>query len=670
MMRLKLFPLLLIALFALLNVQGIAQRGTLTGTITDAETGDFLVNATILLESTSRGVVSDLDGNFILPNIPAGTYTVIVRYINYGTKNITDVRITEGQILRLDVALSPTVSQLNELTITASAVLNNESAMLRHRQRSIGFTDAISAENISRSGSGDAAAAMKKVTGATVVGGKYVYVRGMGDRYTNTQLNGMELPTSDPDRKSFQLDLFPSHLLDNIVTLKTFTPDKPGNFSGGLVDISTVGIPDGFYINLSMKQGFNTRASFQDILLGESGDRDWLGLDTGYRAEPQQVKNRATNEFPSATQARFNPAIASELDEIANAFNVNFLPSYRRAGLDQSYSFGLGNRIDLSPRVQFGFSANYSYSMGHRFHNDGRNSRFELLGLYDESELLSPSINLTDIKGSQSVDWGFLGSAGLIIGSFNKINFSYLRTQSGENTGRYLFGYWEQFNSEDTEYRSRVNQFVERDLESYQLSGNHTFSFLNNARIDWNSAIQRNGQEQPDLRIMASEARFIRDPLTQAITDTLLGNPNSQFPRPARFFRKLNEDKISGTLDLTVPVRVGSTTIKFKTGGLYEFTSRSFRERRYEYQQGRNFSLTQFKSEDDYLRTLGIRGFDSANRAEIGNFVVSATTNRSNYDAEQRIVGAIYHGRNRCYAIPETLRRGAIRRYLPGIGKP
>ena len=108
---------------------------------------------------------------------------------------------------------------------------------------------------MSRSGSGDAAAAMTKVTGATVVGGKYVFVRGLGDRYSNTQLNGIELPTSDPDKKSFQLDLFPSYLLENIITHKTFTPDKPGNFSGGLVDVTTRGIPDAFFFTISAKQG-------------------------------------------------------------------------------------------------------------------------------------------------------------------------------------------------------------------------------------------------------------------------------------------------------------------------------------------------------------------------------------------------------------------------------
>ena len=627
-------------LVLLIIVAGIsevnAQKGKINGTVIDNSSGEPLISATVSITGTTRGVVTDLDGKYNLENIDAGLYSITVSYITYTLKTITDVRVTSGETTVLNIALDPEVNELSEVVVSAESILNNDAALLRYRQKSIAFTDALSAESISRSGGSDAASAMKKVTGATVVGGKYVYVRGLGDRYSTTQLNGLELPTSDPDKKAFQLDLFPSHLLENIITLKTFTADKPGNFSGGLVDISTKGIPDDLYVTLSFKQGFNTQSSFTDILMGEKSDTDWFGMDSGYRHEPGSVASRNTSDFPSETKARFDSEVAQDLDLIAKSFNSPFLPDYVSVGLNQSYSFGLGNRHYLNDKIQLGYSANYSYSMNNSSYTNGRNSRFELLGKYEESEVLSPSLDLNDIKGSQAVDWGFLGSFGLIIGSFNKINFNYLKTQSGENTGRYLTGYWEQFNSDDIEYRSRVNQYIERDLQSFQLSGDHSFSILKDMRLDWNSAIQTNGQEQPDLRFIASEARMIRDN-NGVIVDTLLGNPNSQFPRPARFFRDLNENKYSGTVDLTIPLNFGSRTLKFKTGGLYEYTERDFRERRYEYQQGRGFNLTQFGSESEYLNSVGVIGYDNRDRAQIGNYIVSATTDRSSYDASQTI---------------------------------
>ena len=619
---------------------GDTERGRITGTVVDGSTGQPLIGATVVLTGTTSGVSTNLDGEFTLPRLTPGMYSITISYVSYKTLIINEIEVGVNDMVRLDIVLKENGTELTELVISAGRVQNTDASMLRHRQKSIAFTDAISAESISRSGGGDAAAAMKKVTGATVVGGKYVYVRGLGDRYSNTQLNGLELPTSNPDKKAFQLDLFPSHLLDNIVTLKTFTPDKPGNFSGGLVDVTTKGIPDRVYVTLSLKNGYNTVSSMNNILLGDKGDLDWFGMDNGKRREPSILLNRPTNSYPSATRARLDPEAAADLDELSNAFNTSFLPEFREVGLNQSYSLGIGNRHDITDKIKLGYAANYSYSLSNSSYTNGRNSRFELLGQYEESEILNRTLDLNDTRGSQSVDWGLLGSFGLIIGPYNKLNYSYLRTQSGENTGRYLSGYWEQFNSEDIEFRSRVNQYIERDLATHQLSGSHSFSFLNNTKLDWNTGIQSNGQEQPDFRVIASEARFLRD-ATGAITDTLLGNPNSQFPRPARFFRDLNETKKTATLDLTIPIKLGSRNLTYKMGALYENTERDFRERRYDYQQGRNFSLTQFKSEAEYLNSLGVLGYDNANRAVIGNYVISATSDRSSYDALQD-VSAVY----------------------------
>src|SRR5690606_31622916 len=124
-------------------------------------------------------------------------------------------------------------------------------------------------EAISRGGSSDAADAMERVTGASVQGGKYVFVRGLGDRYANTQLNSAELPTADPDRRAVQFDLFPSNFIENIVTLKTFTPDQPGNFSGGLVDITTRSFPDAFDVSVSASTGFTTLTAPGRAVLGD-----------------------------------------------------------------------------------------------------------------------------------------------------------------------------------------------------------------------------------------------------------------------------------------------------------------------------------------------------------------------------------------------------------------
>lgn len=637
-----------IALF-LVGVFSSALRaqntGTVTGIVVDAETGETLVGVNVVLDGTIKGTATDIDGRYTIRNIEPGTYTLVVSYLSFSTQKITEVVVGEGSTVTLDVALLPETELLEEIVVTADVVLNNEAGLLRQRQKAISFSDAISAEHISNSGSGDAAGAMAKVTGASIVDGKYVYVRGLGDRYTSTQLNGLELPTSDPDKKSFQLDLLPANLLDNIVTLKTFTPDKPGNFSGGLVDVSTKSIPEHFFVNISVKQGYNTSVSFNDILLGEKSKTDWLGFDSGYRSIPDLVNSIPADEIPNAVEVRNNPGKADTLNALIHSFNSTFLPGTSTAGINQSYSIGFGNRHDLGNRTQLGYSLNYSYGMNYSGYSEGNYGRFELLGQFEESSELSPNMNLEDQQGTQTVDWGVLGTVGLIMGSSGKLNFNYLRTQSGENSGRYLHGYWEQLNqpAEIKELRSFVNQYKQRDLASYQLTGKHNLSGLGNIQIDWNTGYQINGQEQPDTRIVSMDARFLFDEETGALENTLISNGTSQHPRPSRFYRDLEETKWTGTLDVTVPIELPAQTVKLKIGGLYETTDRSFTEKRFEYDQrsaqiSTSFYVPQdFDSEEGYLNQLGILGYAENGRPQIGHYLKIATTDRSAYDANQDI---------------------------------
>ena len=218
------------------------DTGSIAGVVIDGDFGDSLIGANVVLEGTLLGTSTDLEGRYRIDDIPVGVYTFKYSYIGFQTTYVADVEILNGKTAKIDVTLASESFELQgEVVVEARAIRNNESVLLKDRQKADGVSDAISAEAISRSGSGDAAAAMSKVTGASVVGGKYVYIRGLGDRYTNTTLNGSNLPSADPDRKAFQLDLFPTALLDNIVTLKTFTPDRPGDFSGGLVDVEEMG---------------------------------------------------------------------------------------------------------------------------------------------------------------------------------------------------------------------------------------------------------------------------------------------------------------------------------------------------------------------------------------------------------------------------------------------
>ena len=243
------------------------KEGKISGRMIDAETGEALIGVTVMLEGTKLGAVTDLDGNFTIKRVPVGTYTLVASSVGYTATKVTAVEVTEGEIERVDLALKPQVVQTEGIEVIARVEKNNEASLLKLRQKSNSVSDAISAEQITRSGSSDAAAAMTRVTGASVVGGKYVYVRGLGDRYANTRINGALAPSPDPDKQAVPMDMIPTAMLDNIVVEKTFTPDKPGNFSGGSVDMTTKDMPEGRLLSFNTSASYNTQTTFEENAL-------------------------------------------------------------------------------------------------------------------------------------------------------------------------------------------------------------------------------------------------------------------------------------------------------------------------------------------------------------------------------------------------------------------
>ena len=283
------------------------ESGSIFGKIVDSMTGEDLIGANLFLEGTTIGAASDLEGNYRITNIPSGIYTLSASMVGYTKLTVAELEIKSGESKKLDISLTSEAIETEEVVVTARMILNNEASLLKNRQKSNSISDAISSELISRSGSSNAGDAMTKVTGASVVDGKYVFVRGLGDRYSSMHLNGTELPSADPDKKAFNMDLFPTGVLDNIVTIKSFTPDKPGNFSGGLVDIATKSYPDVFTLKLSGSSSYNSSVTFNDKFLTYNGCKtDWLGFDDGSRAMPEIFSN-PNLVIPTKSSARNNP---------------------------------------------------------------------------------------------------------------------------------------------------------------------------------------------------------------------------------------------------------------------------------------------------------------------------------------------------------------------------
>ena len=214
-----------------------AQTGTVKGVIKDEITGEGISFVNVLVLQTKTGFSTELDGTYTY-NLPAGNYTFEISYIGYNTIQ-KELEIKNGEITGLDIVLKEERQDLEEVIISARQLRNTDNALMAIQRKSINVINGVSAQSIKKSGDNDAAAAIKRVTGVSVEGGKYVFIRGLGDRYSKTTLNGMDIPGLDPDRNSVQMDIFPTTIIDNIMVSKTATSDLPADFTGGVVNIST-----------------------------------------------------------------------------------------------------------------------------------------------------------------------------------------------------------------------------------------------------------------------------------------------------------------------------------------------------------------------------------------------------------------------------------------------
>jgi outer membrane receptor protein involved in Fe transport len=568
----KLYSLItaLFVTFAIvLSTHAQAQQvitGRIMGKVLDAATGEPLIGAVVMVEGTKLGAQADLDGNYLVNNVPVGTYRLIIQSVGYAKLTVETVVVSESKATKLDFSLKTEAVVGEQVIVEATRLENTEAALLSLRQQAPSAQDAISSEAISRSGASDAAAAMSKITGASVVDGKYSVIRGMEGRYSNTQLNGSQMPSTDPDRPAVQMDLIPAGLLDNIVVQKTFTPDQQGNFSGGSVNLTTKDLPEQFTLKLSTSMSYNDNVSLKDGVLTHAGSsKEWLGFDDGFGAPPDILAD-SNFHTPNYTSVRNSTSAAGAhyLDQAAKDLNRDFSFSERKAPLNQGYALSFGNLYTLFGRP-LGVLGSLTYNRNYSYSGDGVSRRWEVINSGGELRGLGRFQDYADERASEEVLWGGLLSANLAISPEHKLRFSFTRNQNGEKLSRKVEGYWSIATEENQRLRSKVWQYTERSMQVYQYSGDHALKLplAKKSRFDWSASFAKNKQDDPDLRYWTDIANYDEN-------DSLINaGIVTGFPYPTHYFRYLTEKNNEYKADLTIPVSFANEGTKIKIGGAY-----------------------------------------------------------------------------------------------------
>lgn len=606
-----------------------AQNGTLAGKVVEAETGFEVIGASIIVSGTTTGVSSDLDGSYLLELEP-GTYSIECSYMGYEPQKFDNIVIKKGEVTTLDIKMGEAMIDLGiELVVEAEAINSTESAMVTTQKKSAVVLDGISAAQISRTGDRSAAAAIQRIPGVTVQDGKYVYVRGLGDRYSKTTLNGAEIPGLDPNRNTVQMDLFPSNLLDNLIVYKTFSPDLYGDFTGGYVDIETKNFPDKFMLNASASMGYNTVSTFQKNTLGYKGGKlDWLGFDDGTRSKPEEVAQYGFDNFPQYQGGGVtDPAQAEALANATQSFSNNWAFQRKARPFNHAFSFSIGDQVNLFKRP-LGIIAALTYNRQFSSYEGGRYGIYELNGMYDQVGSLTNQLTLTDDKGSDDVLWGALLGLSYKINNNNKISINVIRNQASTSSSRYLVGRKQRDDPDDI-FETRTWRFLQRSLSTFQLIGKHVIPQAKGLEIKWQSSYAISEQNDPDLRYFTNRYNELAGHFIKPSSDRV----------PSRFYRDMKQANWSNRLDFTMPFKSWKRlTAKAKVGGSYGFQNRSFREDRYTFAgNGVNYAgnPTVYFADSNLLAFTPGEG----NYANDGIYVVNDLDPANSYDARQHVVG-------------------------------
>ncbi len=539
----------ILSIFLLVVTVGLvsAQNGTLRGKIIDQKTGETLIGATVSVKGTAKGAITDFDGNYTLILAP-GTYDIAISFVSYETKEIKSVVVKEDEVTVINENLGDANLQLQEVTVKAKAVTRTETAMMVMQRKSAKILDGISAQQISKLGDGNAAAALKRVTGVSVQGGKYVFVRGLGDRYTKTTLNNAEIPALDPQRNTVQMDMFPSNVIENIVVNKTFTPDMPGESTGGHVDVVTRDFPEDFTMQISTSLGYNTLSSLNDkFLTYESGKYDWLGIDGKHRAIPDVAQGYIDGmKAKGATSIDKNGHYGNaDLNKFTNDFSKTVAPEERTSFLNHGHKLVIGDQITLAEEKAIGYNFSVSYNHSYEYFENGEIGRYET----NQLDLRKVTSSRT---GNEKFKLAALANVNFKLSNNNKVGLRFLRNQAGNKIASYRYGV---VPDDGDNFQERNLNYQGRHFSSGQLHGKHVLTGWNNATITWLGSYTFMKQEEPDNRYFSNNY------------DEANGEYRLQeIDLPTRTFRDISENDIDTKVDFELPFNFRGNKSKFKTG--------------------------------------------------------------------------------------------------------
>jgi len=356
-----------------------ADTGTVTGIVIDKSSGEPIIEAGVEVVGEGKTVKTDLDGRFRI-QLPPGSYELRMFAPLYQGLRLKGLVVKANQVTKADASLALAQGSTQVVEVIAQANKAAEATQLTLRKKSPVVSDTVSAEVIKKSPDSDAAKIVQRVPAVTIRDNKFVFVRGLGERYSSALLNGSRLPSTDPEKRVVPLDLFPADFLESLAILKSYTPDLPGDFSGGLVDIHLREFPEKFTFSTGLATGGNTQTTLQDFRTYRGGGLDYLGLGSNFRKLPEGVPDTAD----------FRRLSLSERDALGRSFKDIWNTHLEQAPPNSGANLAVGDTFG-----PFGFSLAGIYTTEYKTVNDRIERQF-VNGGPSNPVALSSNFNVDD----------------------------------------------------------------------------------------------------------------------------------------------------------------------------------------------------------------------------------------------------------------------------------
>lgn len=466
--------------------------GRVEGRLISADDGRPVPNARIFISGVSADIRSDAEGRFSA-EAPAGQRSVSVLHSGFNTLTRDNIEVTEGGTASLELELTPAGTEMPEFVVIAPYLSGSLASVLAERRESEGVTDVLSAEQISRAGDSDAAGALKRVTGLTLVGGQYIYVRGLGERYSSVVLNDATIPSPDPTRRVVPLTLFPTDVIEAVVVQKTAAASLPGEFGGGTVQLRTVSFPPELTAKLSVSLGYRDNTTGADGLAYEGSDTDWLGIDDGARDLPDSLAQAIAGGVYLRPRSFTNPDgfTPDEIEEFGEDLAAK--SSYDVLQKTVPPNFGLagsfGNSYDFGGGQRWGFLTAFKYDNKWANLSEIRREFSAVAGgglqLADEVDVL---------RTLNYIEAGMFANVGVEFANDQKIGVNAMFLRQTEDETKISDGV------EDSQVLRRYQfRWVENELLSYQAVGSHSLP-LEDWTLAWQYTDATAIREEPNTR--------------------------------------------------------------------------------------------------------------------------------------------------------------------------